>query len=68
MTIATIFITKRTMHAIVAINFDADAYTVEDFRRRALNASAVLEGSMNESAGVDTNGVIRYIDFEIRVA
>ena len=56
------------MHAIVAINFDADAYTVEDFRRRALNASAVLEGSMNESTGVDTNGVIRYIDFEIRVA
>lgn len=68
MTIATIFIMRKSKITTIAIDWDADAYEVENFRRRAINAADVLGGSVTESMTVDTNGVIKFIDFEVRVA
>ena len=68
MTIATIFIMRMSRIATVAIDFCADAYEVENFRRRAINVADLLDGSVTESMTVDTNGVIKFIDFEVRVA
>ena len=68
MTIATIFIMRKSKITTIAIDWNADAYEVENFRRRALNVADLLGGSVTESMTVDANGVIKFIDFEVRVA
>ena len=68
MTIATIFIMRKSKITTIAIDWNADALEVENFRRRALNAADILGGSMTESMSVYPSGVIKFIDFEVRVA